>query len=216
MNTISRICIVTLLTMLCQTGALAGSQSGGEIHFAPDQIVKLAKKIERQIANRSAQVAIISRVGRAPNKLPDGMEFTHVAFAVYSKITTTDGRILPGYAMYNLYQDDDKPNTSALFQDYPLDYYASTYALKAGVIIQTAIPHLSPHAFRHTFGWRWLQGGGDIYTLSKVLGHATVAVTERHYAHLLKGDIMAKADKIDLGLGLPIPGQSAKVLAWKA
>lgn len=135
MNTIARICIVTLLTMLCYTGALAGSQSGGEIHFAPDQIVKLAKKIEHQIANRSAQVAIISRVGRAPNKLPDGMEFTHVAFAVYSKITTTDGRILPGYAMYNLYQDDDKPNTSALFQDYPLDYYASTYALKAGVII---------------------------------------------------------------------------------
>ena len=53
-------------------------------------------------------------------------------------------------------------------------------------------------------------------TLSKVLGHATVAVTEKHYAHLLKDDIMVKADKVELGLGLPALGQSAKVLAWKA
>jgi integrase len=74
---------------------------------------------------------------------------------------------------------------------------------------QAAIPPLSPHVFRHTFGWRWLKGGGDIYTLSKVLGHATVAVTERHYAHLLAEDIQVKADRVDLGLGLKT---AAKVL----
>jgi integrase len=48
---------------------------------------------------------------------------------------------------------------------------------------------LSPHDLRHTFGWRWLQRGGDIYTLSKILGHASVSVTEKHYAALLKADI---------------------------
>ena len=42
---------------------------------------------------------------------------------------------------------------------------------------------LTPHVLRHTFGTRWLQAGGDIYKLSKILGHSSVAVTEQHYAH---------------------------------
>jgi integrase len=52
--------------------------------------------------------------------------------------------------------------------------------------------HFSPHDMRHTFGHRWLQRGGDIYTLCRILGHSSVTVTERHYAYLLKEDIAAK------------------------
>ena len=52
--------------------------------------------------------------------------------------------------------------------------------------------HLSPHDLRHTFGHRWLAAGGDIYTLSKLLGHSSVNVTEQHYAHLLKEDVASK------------------------
>lgn len=40
----------------------------------------------------------------------------------------------------------------------------------------------TPHALRQTFGTRWLPAGGDIYKLSKVLGHSSLAVTETHYA----------------------------------
>jgi integrase/recombinase XerD len=50
---------------------------------------------------------------------------------------------------------------------------------------RTALPHPSPHDLRHTYGHRWLVGGGDIFTLSRILGHESVAVTERHYAYLL-------------------------------
>ena len=52
--------------------------------------------------------------------------------------------------------------------------------------------HLSPHDVRHTFGHRWLPAGGDIYTLSTLLGHFSVNVTEQHYAHLLKEDLASK------------------------
>jgi hypothetical protein len=83
--------------------------------------------------------------------------------------------------------------------------------LVAAVAPLKALPTLSPHVFRHTFGWRWLQGGGDIYTLSKVLGHASVSVTERHYAHLLKEDIQGKADRVDLGLGLTPPAKVVRM-----
>jgi integrase len=60
------------------------------------------------------------------------------------------------------------------------------------------IPSLTPHVLRHTFGTRWLQAGGDIYKLSKILGHSSVAVTETHYAHLLKEDLVAASQQVKI------------------
>lgn len=37
---------------------------------------------------------------------------------------------------------------------------------------------------RHTFASHWVMNSGDIFALSKVLGHHSVTVTEQHYAHL--------------------------------
>lgn len=75
-----------------------------------------------------------------------------------------------------------------------------------------AIAHVSPHTLRHTFGHRWLTGGGRIEELSRILGHASIAVTEKHYAHLLKDDLRVAADRVNLRLGLP--KQPGKVVAW--
>ena len=68
------------------------------------------------------------------------------------------------------------------------------------------IPHLSPHTLRHTFATRFLQAGGDIYVLSKLLGHSSVSVTERHYAHVVDADIIARARQIRL----PSPERAAE------
>ena len=51
---------------------------------------------------------------------------------------------------------------------------------------------------RHTFGTRCLQAGGDSYKLSKIMGHASVAATEVHYAHLLKEDLIAASRLVKL------------------
>jgi len=135
MAMIGRIIGVVLTVFLIPAPVFAGSAAGGAPQFEAEQLVALSKKLEREIAARRARVAIISRVGRPPGDLPDGIEFTHVAFAVYSQITLDDGRRVPGYAMYNLYQSDERPNSSFLRQDYPLDYYAAVQRLKAGIII---------------------------------------------------------------------------------
>ena len=42
---------------------------------------------------------------------------------------------------------------------------------------------LHPHLLRHTFASRYVQADGDIYRLSKILGHASVTTTQI-YAHL--------------------------------
>jgi len=55
-----------------------------------------------------------------------------------------------------------------------------------------------PARAAHTFGTRWLQAGGDIYKLSKILGHSSVALTEAHYAHLLKEDLVAASKQVKI------------------
>lgn len=75
---------------------------------------------------------------------------------------------------------------------------------------RVAIPHITPHTLRHTFGWRYLKGGGDIYALAQILGD-TVAVVEKHYAQLLKEDLRAKVDQVNLGLARQ---KAATVLPW--
>lgn len=118
--------------------AHAGSMAGGEINFPPEQIIKFSKQVERTLAAKGAHVALLARVGRPPSEMPAGMHFTHVSFAVYSQITTSDGRIVPGYAVYNEYQSNEKPDTSSLVQDFPVDFFAGVAVLEAGIVIPSA------------------------------------------------------------------------------
>ncbi|MBU0946707.1 MAG: DUF2145 domain-containing protein [Proteobacteria bacterium] len=125
-----------LLLSLPENSALAGSsQAGGEIHFKPEEIIKFSKKVEKTLAQKGARVVVIARVGRPRDELPEGISFTHTAIAVYSQITTVDGRKIPGYAIYNLYQRAGEPNVSDLVQDFPVDFFAGVEVLEAGIII---------------------------------------------------------------------------------
>jgi integrase/recombinase XerD len=73
------------------------------------------------------------------------------------------------------------------------------------------IPSITPHVLRHTFGTRWLQAGGDIYKLSKILGHSSVAVTEAHYAHLLKEDLVAASQQVKIPVAPRAGGNVVKL-----
>jgi hypothetical protein len=113
----------------------ASSQASGEIYFKPEQIIKFAKKVEKSLAEKGARVAVLARVGRPKDKLPPGFGYTHVGLAVYSQITTADGRKIPGYAIYNLYQRNKEPNVSDLIQDFPADFFAGVQVLEAGIVV---------------------------------------------------------------------------------
>jgi integrase len=48
------------------------------------------------------------------------------------------------------------------------------------------LPEMSFYqATRHTFASQWVLAGGNIHTLSTMLGHHSVTVTESHYVHLV-------------------------------
>ena len=48
--------------------------------------------------------------------------------------------------------------------------------------------NITPHTLRNNFARRFLMSGGDIYTLSKILGHSSVMVTEKAYLDLMDED----------------------------
>ncbi len=48
---------------------------------------------------------------------------------------------------------------------------------------------IHPHMLRNNFAKRFLLNGGDIYTLSKILGHSSVTVTEEAYLDLQNEDL---------------------------
>src|SRR5262249_14327283 len=59
---------------------------------------------------------------------------------------------------------------------------------------------VSPHTFRHTFSIAHLNAGTDIKFVSRWLGHRSVTVTEKHYAHAVRGTMLASEDAYDASM----------------
>lgn len=72
------------------------------------------------------------------------------------------------------------------------------------------------HDLRHTFASHWVLDGGDIFRLSKVLGHSSVLITQRTYAHLAPEAWPQDYHRVTFRLpaGDAAYGKTARVLAF--
>ena len=120
---------------LAPVTASAGSSAASAAVLPADEVATFANAVQTDLAVRGAHVAIVARVGRDPSVLPSGINYTHVAFWVFSDITQADGRRGQGYRIYNLYQEAGDLTRSTLVQDSPAEFFAGAHALDAGVII---------------------------------------------------------------------------------
>ncbi len=75
---------------------------------------------------------------------------------------------------------------------------------KTGVVV-TAEDKVTIHTLRHTFAALYLKRGGDIYKLSKLLGHSSVAITERVYGHICPKELDAQAPLMSTAIVRPTP-----------
>ncbi|MBX3159530.1 MAG: tyrosine-type recombinase/integrase [Deltaproteobacteria bacterium] len=66
-------------------------------------------------------------------------------------------------------------------------------------------PALRLHDLRHTFASLFLIDGGDIFKLSKILGHSSVAITERTHAHLKPDAYEADYGRVQFGMPSSAP-----------
>ena len=60
----------------------------------------------------------------------------------------------------------------------------------------------SPHTLRHTFSVNYLRSGGNLFYLSKILGHTSVKTTERYLQSVGVDDLAAVHDKLSLLSGV--------------
>ena len=58
------------------------------------------------------------------------------------------------------------------------------------------LPHINPHAFRHTMASMLYFNGVDSVSISKRLGHAQVSTTANIYAHVMEEDDQRNADSL--------------------
>lgn len=57
---------------------------------------------------------------------------------------------------------------------------------KVGETANPVVPHCHPHRFRDTFAGSLLLKGVSLDGVSKLLGHSSIKITERHYAPWVK------------------------------
>lgn len=60
--------------------------------------------------------------------------------------------------------------------------------------VRSGIARLSPHLLRHTFATRYLENGGNIYSLQAILGHSSLEMVKK-YLHLASTRIRADFPK---------------------
>ena len=53
------------------------------------------------------------------------------------------------------------------------------------------------HRYRHTFAKQWILSGGNVVTLSRLLGHSNLSITQ-NYIRLLVSDLAAQVDEINI------------------
>ncbi len=64
---------------------------------------------------------------------------------------------------------------------------------------------IGAHTMRHTFGTRWIDNGGDILTLSRVLGHSTLRTTQKYV--VISSELLSRShEKYGALVNLDLPG----------
>lgn len=99
-----KVLVLLLLGLLIQPAQAGSRHPNTASAFSTSRVAVFAKKVEKYAASKGARVFLIARLGAPQADLPEGVQFTHVGLAIYSSITTADGKEVHGYAIHNLYQ----------------------------------------------------------------------------------------------------------------
>jgi integrase len=92
------------------------------------------------------------------------------------------------------------PKKGLLLDTQDLDRRFRRVVKEAGLYTGEGDPNnITLHVLRHTFASYYVQQGGELLKLQKMMGHAGLAMTER-YAHLAQKDLVKESLKLDFGI----------------
>ena len=120
------------------------------------------------------------RLDHTKSGVPRRVPLSDVAVTTIKALLTQPGRKKTTYLLA-------KPEDGTRYADMKKGFAAACRRAK--------ITGLRWHDLRHTFASWFVQAGGDLYHLSRILGHATVQMTAR-YSHLRTGDLHAELRRV--------------------
>ena len=120
------------------------------------------------------------RLDQTKSGVPRRVPLTDTAIATIEALLGQQGRPKTAYLFA-------KPQDGTRYADMTNGFNAACRRAK--------ITGIRWHDLRHTFASWFVQSGGDLYHLSRILGHSTVQMTTR-YSHLRTGDLHAELQKV--------------------
>ena len=103
--------------------------------------------------------------------------------------------ILSEYLKYRHHKSDDEYLFCNIFgnQLVKSTCYGMLYTYNKSRGVETT----GVHRYRHTFAKQWILSGGDVVSLSKLLGHSSLEITQ-NYIHLLVSEVAEKVKQINV------------------
>jgi integrase/recombinase XerD len=96
---------------------------------------------------------------------------------------------------------DDRPMTLRTFEQ-----GITNIGMKAGV----SNVRVSPHTFRHTFAKLYIQNGGDVFSLQRILGHTSLEMV-RNYVNLFSTEVFRQHAKFSPMEHMSLEGDELRV-----
>jgi integrase len=163
--------------------------------FTPEDFVELYSHIKEQWLRSVVLFTALTGLRRAEvtNLRWENIDFTYRTASIISTPTfkTKQGRIriipLNDMALEILQKQLSLRDSEYVFSVNGKKLYDEFMSKKFKeylVISEVGNKRLNFHSLRHSFTTWLLQSGQPIYSISKLLGHANVSTTQRHYAHL--------------------------------
>lgn len=198
--------------------------------LTPEELVRLLEQPDRAGFTGSRDVAFIAfladtglRISEAIGVRLADVDPKHRSVTVLGKggkgRTVFYGEAVGRLLRAHLDRRDDVKSADLLFVSSlgePLCRFSLTkrireYGRKAGIDGK----RVSAHTLRHTFGVSWCVNGGDAFSLQKLLGHSTPAMTSR-YVNFASGDLaqlhrtLSPLDRLPAGAVAPKPPSARK------
>jgi integrase/recombinase XerD len=128
------------------------------------------------------QLVVVGGKGGKDRVVPMGERLT----AAVADLVLVDGVDSDGFLWYS--RRGNQVGYRAITRSKPVG--EGTFHRWWGRCLEAAgVRYRNPHVARHTFATRWLRRGGRMETLSKAMGHASIATTVDLYGHLDLADV---------------------------
>ncbi len=88
------------------------------------------------------------------------------------------------------------PAAGYVFRNRSGEHYKSIQAGWASALRKAGIKDLWFHDLRHTFATRFIERGGNVVVLSKILGHSTISLTYNRYCHPSNVSMLAAVENM--------------------